>query len=94
MGVVGVVGIVGPVGKFVQIFWGRIEGREIPLKIVRKIKKDFHDLSFDLERQNFVENNNFPCESCDASFNEDYLLKKHVLNNHKGNTYIPSSFYL
>ena len=44
------------------------------------------DLSFDLESQNFVENNNFQCESCDASFNEDYLLKKHVLNNHKGNT--------
>ena len=44
------------------------------------------DLSFDLENQNFVENSNFQCESCDASFDEDYLLKKHVLNNHEGNT--------
>ena len=44
------------------------------------------DLSFDLENQNFVENSNFQCESCDASFDEEYLLKKHVLNNHEGNT--------
>ena len=45
----------GTRGQIVQIFWGRIEGREIPLKIVRKIKKDFHDLSFDLEMRSLLE---------------------------------------
>ena len=60
---VGPMGPVGPVelpGKFVHIFCGRIEGREIALKIAGK--KDSHDLIFDsgmtslLELEKKVEN--------------------------------------